>query len=103
MIIDFGKYRDHDIDDVYKIDPQYLAWLVNQEHMITPDMKHCIEEKLEGADLSYRLKWGKHKGKTLAWVKEHNATYLDWLSNNAFVKGKCPRLLRELRAIQEEV
>src|SRR6218665_3054964 len=102
MKLGFGKYHDIELENVFHNDPQYCAWLVKQEYLIDDEMKQWLEEKLEGADLSYRLRWGKHKNKTLAWIKEHNPNYLDWLRNNAFVQKKCSRLAKELELIREE-
>ena len=39
-------------------------------------------------DLTYKFKSGKYVGKTVAWVLEHEPTYIDW------VKRERPQMLK---------
>ena len=97
-VLRFGKYRDLEIDQVWERDPQYCKWLYPQEILIGeyPAIKEFLYNKLNGADLSYVMTWGKYKGKSISWIKKTNYGYIEWLLKNQFVNENCPKLKKEL-------
>lgn len=97
-LLKFGKYRELEIAEVWEKDEQYCKWLYPQEILIGeyPAIKEFLFSKLNGADLSYVMTWGKYKGKSIQWIKTKNYGYLEWLLKNPFVESNCPKLKKEL-------
>lgn len=102
-ILNFGKYRGKEIEEVYNIDVQYCKWLYCQGYLIDecPGIKKFLHDELEGTDLTYVMTWGRFKGKTLAWIQTKNPAYLEWLLKNEFVNSNCPKLKEELKKLME--
>jgi len=98
LIVDFGRYKGLSIHEIYDKDAQYCKWLYPQETLIGeyPAIKAFLYSKLNGADLSYMMTWGKYRGKSIAWIKKNNYGYIEWLLKNSFVNTNCPKLKTEL-------
>lgn len=96
--INFGKYRGKTIAEIYEQDEQYCKWLYPQEILIGeyPAIKEFLVSKLNGADLSYVMTWGKYKSKSISWIKKNDEGYISWLLKNQFVADNCPKLKKEL-------
>lgn len=98
----FGKYKDWTIHTVYSADPSYCRWLVKKDTLLSPDseIKKYLLEKFEGDnDNSYLMTFGKHKGKSLNWVHEHDSSYFDWLTRNSYVQENMPKLKEAIAAL----
>lgn len=102
MELNFGKYKAKTIQEVFEIDQNYCKWLINQEMLLSnkPEIKTYLTEKLKDADLSYKMRWGKHRNLTLNKIKEIDPIYIDWLKNNQYVIENCPKLISELEALK---
>ncbi len=99
-MLQFGKYKNKTIDCVYTIDPGYCRWLKTQEHLISryEEIKDFLNEKFSDGDMSYMLNFGRHKGKTINWIKANDAKYFDWLKSSEYVSNNIPKLKEELAA-----
>lgn len=101
-IITFGKYKGKEIAEVYENDFGYVKWLYTQELILgsKPEIKEFLRSKFEGSDMSYVMRFGKYKNKSINSIKSNDPKYIDWLKTNEFVIGNCPRLIEELRALE---
>jgi uncharacterized protein (DUF3820 family) len=97
-LITFGKYRDKEISDIYESDVGYAKWLYTQELILgsKPEIKEFLRSKFEGSDMSYVMRFGKYKNKTINWIKSNDPKYIDWLQKNEYVKSNCPKLMKDL-------
>jgi uncharacterized protein (DUF3820 family) len=100
-IITFGKYKNKEIAEVYVSDLGYTKWLYTQELILgsKPGIKEFLRSKFEGSDMSYVMRFGKYKNKTIVWIKNNDPKYIDWLQKNEYVIGNCPKLVKELEAL----
>jgi len=72
FIVNFGKYKNENIEDILKNDPIYCQWLYSQDKKIIPEIKAYIYDNLK----NYTMNFGKFKGKELSLIESY---YLDWL------------------------
>lgn len=101
----FGKYRDWTIDSVYRADPNYCRWLFTKSTMIPDDsdIKKYLSDKFKDDETDgYAMTFGKHKGKSVKWIHEHDEQYFHWLSRNDFVKESMPKLREEIEALLDQ-
>lgn len=93
-IILFGKYRSKNIYDIIQDDPKYCQWLLSNKQILEtyPEMKRILEDVFIDNDDIY-LHFGRHKNKTLTWVKTNDPKYLIYLKNNEYVITKCPKIV----------
>ncbi|TYZ60715.1 hypothetical protein PybrP1_008780 [[Pythium] brassicae (nom. inval.)] len=72
--IDFGKHSGKIISTVFKSDISYCKWLFQNESILRrcPEIIDFLESKMIDVDLAYTMSWGKHKGKTVDGVFEHD-------------------------------
>lgn len=103
-VLNFGKYKNKSIEDVYAIDQGYARWLLNQEMLLSDkeDIKAFLSKKFDSNDKSYLLTWGKHKNRTIKWIHEQDKQYFSWLSGNDYVKQNCKKLYAEIEALLKE-
>ncbi|GMF09624.1 unnamed protein product [Phytophthora lilii] len=97
--INFGKYKNTPISELFDIYPSYCRCLFKQESLLEDDspIESYLQEKFTDAgDDSYILKWGKFKGKTVKWLSKNNKKYFDWLQKSDYVSEKCPKLKEDL-------
>jgi hypothetical protein len=96
--LQFGKHRGEDISDVFKRDRNYAIWLWQQDSLMrrNPSLRAFLDERLTGTDLSYRLTFGKHKGRSVNWVASCDPEYLIWLRSNPTILSRCKRLAAAL-------
>lgn len=45
------------------------------------------------------MTWGRHKGKSINWIKNNDSKYLDWVAKNEYVRLNCPKLKSEIEAL----
>ena len=84
-IIPFGvKHRSKNINQVIAEDPQYALWCLKQPFLDNhPEIKKIIESHFKTDDLI--IWFGKHKNKTLTYIKETDPKYITWLKNYDYV------------------
>ncbi|TYZ62658.1 hypothetical protein PybrP1_006715 [[Pythium] brassicae (nom. inval.)] len=96
--INFGKHSGKDISTVFESEISYCKWLFQNESILrrNPEIKDFLESQMIDVDLGYTMNWGKHKGKTVDWVFEHDFPYFEWLDSSDFVSTKCKKLKSEI-------
>ena len=83
-IFQFGKYKGQTFGDVYKIDPNYLRWLVTTDRFFKIDFEELeqlypiIENNEEVSIKEKVIDFGKYKGQSYYEIKE-DISYLEWL------------------------
>lgn len=84
-IIRFGKkHLTKNIHKVIEEDPSYALWCLKQPFLDNhPEIKKIIESHFKTDDLI--LWFGKNKGKTLTYIKEHDPKYIPWLKQYDYV------------------
>ena len=86
LIITFGKsHKGQSVEDLIKTEPLYCKWLLSQPFLETNYtlIFNYLTNNLTKDDL---LPFGKHKGKTVAYIKESDPKYIEWLKKNNWVK-----------------
>jgi hypothetical protein len=98
LVIDFGKYKDKHIDDVFELDKPYFYWLFKQPlAKARKDIYNYLKEKILDPD-AFLMTWGKWKNFTLDHINKVDHDYIEWLKSNDYVKKNCHRLSKELEA-----
>ncbi|GMF58904.1 unnamed protein product [Phytophthora fragariaefolia] len=94
----FGKHKSKTIHEVYKTDPGYCRWLMNQNGLVDDDsdIGKFLAQKFGNDDGSFLMTWGKYKLKTIKQIQAIDTNYLEWLSSDEFVKTKIPKLKTEV-------
>ncbi|GMG16834.1 unnamed protein product [Phytophthora fragariaefolia] len=94
----FGKHKSKIIHEVYKTDPGYCRWLLNQKGLVDgeSDIGKFLARKFGNDDGSFLMTWGKYKLKTIKQIHAIDTSYLEWLSSNEFVKTKMSKLKTEV-------
>ncbi len=100
VTINFGKYKNQDVEDVFKKDPNYCVWLMRQPTLSTEDdpVRELLKKKLFDSD-AYYMTWGKYKGQALKVIAATDYKYIEWLKENTFVNTKCQALKKALTTI----
>lgn len=97
--IEFGKYKGQTIGDIYRTDPQYIYWLMEQDHYfkidfysllnISPnslDAQPLIEAEINRVfpkvTIESIITFGKYKGKTFKEVYLEDPAYIEWFLRN---------------------
>jgi uncharacterized protein (DUF3820 family) len=103
LVLGFGKYRDRDIEEVYKMDRDYLFWLSKQKTLnVSQEITDWLTSKFIHDDKSTVLNFGKYKGRTIRWVHGMDLKYFMWLSRNEFVQNGCSDLKADIDQILEK-
>lgn len=102
MSLDFGKYKDNTIQEVYEKDADYCRWLSKQELLLTEEVKDFLNDKFNGDDGTYILRWGKFKNHTIRWIFDNQQRYFQWLMKSDFVQTKCPKLKKEIDELNNQ-
>lgn len=96
-IITFGKFKSCSIDDLLREEVNYCKWMF--EHLesinIHKNIEKLLENKFKDSNEIY-LTFGKHKNKTLSWIRENDIKYIDYLKKNDYVKNKMTKLYEAL-------
>jgi hypothetical protein len=98
VAIDFnGKHHGCEIEDVFKKDPNWCVWLLNQDFIKKrTELYDYLNDKIKDKD-AYYLTWGKqHKGKTLKEINEIDKSYIAYLKKNEFVINNCKIMYKKL-------
>lgn len=99
-IVPFGKYKGKTIQEIYKIDPAYIFWLIESDPYYTVNIPKIIgkepnstEEFIEICKAEYNkayptiiatsvITFGKYKGKTFKEVAAEDKNYISWFLRN---------------------
>lgn len=86
-IIDFGKYKNRMIGDIFVDDKSYCQWLYSSPMTQTNEKLYkFLESKFKDKNEIY-LTFGKYKNKSLSWISENDSKYILYLKGNDFVKN----------------
>lgn len=97
--IEFGKYKGKSIGEIYAIDPQYIYWLMAQDHYFkvdfhalldipqdTPNIEAIIEAEIDRAfpkaTVDNVISFGKYRGKTYREIYSMDPEYIAWFLRN---------------------
>ena len=94
-MLTFGKHKNLEIEDVMKDDPQYCKYLKNNHEILEryPEIKGLLEEFNNNETY---MSFGKHKGKSLNWIKENDDKYLQYIKHNKYIKDNMVDLYIEV-------
>lgn len=91
-ILEFGKYKDKEISEIFNENPNYCVWLLNQPMIKNyPEIYEYLKNNLLDKD-AYYMSFGKYKNKSLDWIKINDPKYIEYLKNNEFVISKLDKL-----------
>jgi uncharacterized protein (DUF3820 family) len=95
--IEFGKYKDKMLSNIFENDKNYCVWLMNNKQLISkyPLVKMFLKERLLDKN-SYYMQWGKFKGRSLDEIDRIEPKYIRWLCDNKYVIESCPKLNESL-------
>ena len=97
-VLGFGKHHDRTIEEVFKIDPNYCRFLVNDyTGALSASTESFLKEKFVRGAGSPIIRFGKYKGCSIDYIKTADRPYLSWMSRNEFVLT-CPKLLAAVLA-----
>lgn len=92
----FGKYKGKEVDYVIENDQSYVKWVVNQP-FLNSEIKNYVKSKIS---LEYTINWGKYKGKSIKYIFNTDPKYIDWLKVNSYVIEKQPKILDEIKNLE---
>lgn len=103
MILNFGKYKDRNIDDIVKEDPNYFKFLMMEDwfRINYKDIHERLQELI--TDTSIYMPWGKYKFMSLESIVKKDAPYINWLVKNEYVQTQCKDILKASIKILEEL
>ena len=80
-VITFGKYKGKTVEEVYKKDPKYLYWAVNNTFRfdLPKDFLHQLHSKIFITSFDSTLPFGLYEGQKLSTVYYSNARYLAYM------------------------
>lgn len=91
-IIDFGKYKNRMIGDIFVEDKAYCRWLYSSlMSQSNEKLYKFLESKFKDKDDIY-LTFGKYKNKSLTWISENDRKYILYLKGNEYVKNNLSSL-----------
>jgi hypothetical protein len=92
-IIRFGKYKSCSIDDLLRENMPYCKWIY--EHLeglkVHDNIVKLLENEFKDNNEEY-LTFGKHKNKSISWIRQNDPTYIEYLKNNDYVRTKMSKL-----------
>lgn len=90
--LEFGKYKNKTIQEVWDENKSYCQWL-NSQPMIEnyPEIKKFLDDNLKNKN-DYYMTFGKYKNKALSWIIENDKKYILYLKGNEYVKTKLTKL-----------
>jgi uncharacterized protein (DUF3820 family) len=95
-VIDFGKYKNKMIGDIFVNDKAYCQWLYYSPMTQTnKNLYQYLENKFKDKNDIY-LTFGKYKNKSLKWISENDKKYILYLKGNDYVKNNLTNLYEEV-------
>ncbi|MBR5030416.1 MAG: hypothetical protein IKX63_04865 [Muribaculaceae bacterium] len=99
FVVPFGKYKGKTLEEIYKIDPQYVFWLDETDRYFhinfkalagidpnAPDIEKQAQKEIDRVfpktKLDDIIPFGKYKGKTFRELGEIDLKYLVWFTKN---------------------
>jgi uncharacterized protein (DUF3820 family) len=95
LSFELGKYRGRSLADVKTFDPSYIGWMRVKPWAIADKALMESIKDFQVPDITF----GKHKGRTLEWLMEHDEAYVQFLWSSDYVREKHPALKEKLDAI----
>ncbi|GMF39007.1 unnamed protein product [Phytophthora lilii] len=101
MTLSFGKYRDLTYEEAFDKDPLYMRWVFANHQLMSrhKGLKPFLTEKFTEDDGTFMMSWGKHKLKSIGWIKENDPKYFKWLSRSVYVKEYCKGLKKAINEL----
>ena len=96
--LDFGKFKDKFVNDVFDDNIQYFQWLhkstfINKD----PELQHFLESKFKD---KFFMPFGKYKNQTIQFIKENDDKYYKFLKTKLTdCESKFPELFKALQLI----
>lgn len=95
-IIQWGKFKGKNIIDEFEKNKPYFCWCFNQPFIKKyEDIYKFLENEIKDPNEIY-MTFGKHKNKSLSWIKQNDEKYILYLKTNDFVKEKMINLWMKL-------
>ena len=95
-IIQFGKFKGKQIRDIIINEPNYSKWCLSQPFIESyPEIKQILDNEFKDKNEHF-LNFGKYRNKSLAWIRENDIKYIDYLKKNEYVKSKMEDLWNSL-------
>jgi len=96
-ILTFGKFKACSIDDLLREEEAYCYWIYTHLEglKVHKNIIKLLENKFKDDEQQY-LTFGKHKNKSLNYIRENDPTYIDYLKKNDYVKNNMPKLYEAL-------
>ncbi len=86
--IPFGKYKSKTIEYIIENDINYAKWVFEHPTLVLDEyITKILSDTFLDKNECY-LNFGKHKNKSLSWIKENDLKYIDYLKKNEYVKSK---------------
>lgn len=99
-IITFGKHKSANIYDIIDSYPSYCLWLLKQPFLENyTEIKKILEDVFTDKEAIY-LHFGRHKNRSLSWIKTNDPKYLHYLRGNEYVITKCPKIIEFIEGIK---
>lgn len=98
-ILEFGKYKNKDIESVFKEDINYCKWLyTNPLTKNYTGVYDFLHSKFHNNNLIY-LSFGKYRNRSVDWIIENDKNYIYYLRSNQYVQSKLPELANYVNKI----
>lgn len=88
MILQFGKFKNRPVDEVYNENVSYCQWLYKQPMIKNYEEVYKFLESKFKDNNDYYMTFGKHKNKSISWIKENHPQYIMYLKGNEYVQTK---------------
>ncbi len=89
LTLQFGKYKDCDINEIYITDPNYCKWLFTYPTIrLYPNIYKFLKSKFKNEESGeIYLDFGKYKGKSLSYIcQKKDIKYICNLHNMPLVR-----------------
>lgn len=98
--LEFGKYKNSNIIDIFEKDPNYCQWLFKQPIIKQyEEIYNFLESKFKDSR-DYYMSFGKYKNKPLTHIINTDPKYIYYLKSNEYVQTKLPELAKIVNALQ---
>lgn len=90
--LNFGKYKNKVISQVWEENKSYCQWLYTQPMIKNyPEIYKFLDDNLKNKK-DYYMTFGKYKNKPLSWIIENDSKYILYLKGNDYVKENLTKL-----------
>ncbi len=90
--LQFGKYKNMSIADVWNENVNYCQWLYKQPMIKNyQEIFNFLDNKLKDKN-DYYMTFGRYKNKPLTWIIQNDPKYIMYLKSNEYVKNNLTNL-----------